>query len=90
MFEERIDWVETTGYVDINLGKRRTLSLHIDQVWKKIHQMMGKLGALLNRKCDIYVRKELLSYKNLIGPILDESFSGLGPLPAHMSGVNTC
>jgi len=52
LFEEPIQWVDTTRYLGVTLDKRLTLSPHMDQVRKKTAQRMGMLGPLLNKKCD--------------------------------------
>ena len=55
----------------VTLYTRLTWSSHIDQVRKRTAQMMGMLGPLLNRKCDLSVRNAVLLCKQLIRPLMD-------------------
>jgi len=71
LLREPIEWVDTTRYLGVTLDKGLTLSPHIDQVRKKTAPKMGVLGPLLNRKCDISVRKGVLLYKQLVHTMMD-------------------
>jgi len=83
LFEEPIQWVDTTRYLGVTLDTRLNLSPHIDQVTKKTSQRMGTLGPLLNRKSDLSVRNGVLLYKQLIRPMMDY------PCPAWRSAART-
>jgi len=61
----------TTCYLVVTLDTRLTWSPHIDQVRKKPAQRMGMLDHLLNRRSDLFIRNELLLYKQLIHPMMD-------------------
>jgi len=71
LFEEPIEWVDTTRYLGVTLDTRLTWSPDIDQVRKRTAQRMGMLGPLLNRKSDLSVTKGVLLYKQLIWPLVD-------------------
>ena len=66
LFEEPIQWVDTTRYLGVTLDRRLTLSTQIDQVRKKTEQRMGMLDTLLNKKSDLSVRNGVLLHKQPI------------------------
>jgi hypothetical protein len=68
---EPIQWVDTTRYLGVTLGKRLTWSPYIGQVSGRTAQRMGLLGPLLNRRSKLSVRNGVLLYKQLIRPLMD-------------------
>jgi hypothetical protein len=58
LFEEPIQWVDTTRYLGVTLDTRLTWSTHTDQVRKKVAERLGVLG-LLNRKCSLSTRNAI-------------------------------
>jgi hypothetical protein len=71
LFEERIEWVDSTRYLGVTLDTRLMWSPHIDQVRKRTAKRVGMLGPLLNRKSDLSVRNGVLLYTQLIRPMMD-------------------
>jgi hypothetical protein len=71
LFEEAIEWVDTTRYLGVTPDTRLTWSPHIDLVRKRAVQRLGILDPLLNRKSDLSVRNGVLLYKQLIRPMMD-------------------
>ena len=55
----------------MTLDKRLTCSPHIDQVRKRVTQMMGMMGPLLNMKSDLSDKNGVLLYKQLIRPMME-------------------
>ena len=72
-FGLRIEWVDTTRYLGVNLDRRLTWSPHIGQVRKIAAQRLGIVVPLLNRKSDLSVRNGGLIYKQLIRPLMDSA-----------------
>jgi hypothetical protein len=71
LFEELMQWFESTRYLGINLDKRLTLSPHIDQVRKKTTQRMAMKAPILSRKSNLSFKNVVLLYKQLIRPMMD-------------------
>jgi hypothetical protein len=71
LFEEPIQWVDTTRYLGVTLDKRLTWSPHIEKVSRRTAQRMGLLGPLLNKRSDLSIRNGVLLYKQLIRPLMD-------------------
>jgi hypothetical protein len=59
LFEEPIQWVDTTCYLGVTLDTRLTWSTHTDQVRKKVAERLGVLGLLLNRRCSLSIRNAI-------------------------------
>jgi hypothetical protein len=55
----------------VTLEKRLTWSPYIDQDRKRAVERMGLLGALLNRRSELFIRNGVLLYKQLIRPVMD-------------------
>ena len=71
LFGEPIEWVDSTRYLGVTLGRRLNWSPHIDQIRKRTAQRIGMLCPLLNRRCDLSIRDGVLLYKQLIHPLMD-------------------
>ena len=71
LFGEPIEWVDTTRYLGVTLGRRLSWSPHIEQIRRRTAQRMGMLGPVLNRRSDLSIRIGVLLYKQLIRPMMD-------------------
>jgi hypothetical protein len=85
MFGESIQWVDTTRYLGVTLGKRLTWSPHIDQIRKGTAERMGLLCPLLNVKSELSIRDGVLLYKPLLRPSMDYACPAwLSPARCHV------
>jgi hypothetical protein len=66
-----IQCVETARYLGVILDTQLTWSAQVNQVGKKASQRLGVLGPILNRRSGLSIRKNVLTYKQLIRPMMD-------------------
>jgi hypothetical protein len=67
-------WVETSRYLGVALAAQRIWSAHVNQLWQRSLRIGRDLLSPLQKK-RVFVRHCVLLHKQLIGSVIDYTYS---------------